>query len=163
MQNLTQNPNFTSSPNSLTWITATTHFISKRVDMKICTYGLLRHPMVRVLRCMFKMYILWTSWRWRETAWKEVVEFYLSIRRLNRVRGGSWRRRFLHRWVFYFLDALSVSHGNIDCWQIFGVPSTARRAKPFVDHILSFSILDNKIWFRNFQVNTFSSSFQVEL
>ncbi|KAK0451119.1 ribosome biogenesis protein BRX1 [Armillaria borealis] len=35
---------------------------------------------------------------------------------------------------------------------IFGVPSTARRAKPFVDHILTFSILDSKIWFRNFQI-----------
>ncbi|EIW84909.1 ribosome biogenesis protein BRX1 [Coniophora puteana RWD-64-598 SS2] len=35
---------------------------------------------------------------------------------------------------------------------IFGVPPQARRAKPFIDHILSFSILDNKIWFRNFQI-----------
>ncbi|KIY65277.1 Brix-domain-containing protein [Cylindrobasidium torrendii FP15055 ss-10] len=36
--------------------------------------------------------------------------------------------------------------------QIFGVPSTARKAKPFIDHILTFSILDSKIWFRNFQI-----------
>jgi ribosome biogenesis protein BRX1 len=36
--------------------------------------------------------------------------------------------------------------------QIFGVPPGARRAKPFVDHILTFSVVDNKIWFRNFQV-----------
>ncbi|KAF4614955.1 hypothetical protein D9613_002748 [Agrocybe pediades] len=36
--------------------------------------------------------------------------------------------------------------------QIFGVPSTARRAKPFIDHILTFSIVDSKIWFRNFQI-----------
>ncbi|CAE6441594.1 unnamed protein product [Rhizoctonia solani] len=35
---------------------------------------------------------------------------------------------------------------------IFGVPSTARRAKPFIDHVLTFSIVDNKIWFRNFQI-----------
>ncbi|KAF8350510.1 Brix domain-containing protein [Amanita rubescens] len=35
---------------------------------------------------------------------------------------------------------------------IFGVPSTARRAKPFIDHILTFSILDSKIWFRNYQI-----------
>ncbi|KAG6898641.1 hypothetical protein C0993_005408 [Termitomyces sp. T159_Od127] len=35
---------------------------------------------------------------------------------------------------------------------IFGVPSTARRAKPFIDHILTFSLLDSKIWFRNFQI-----------
>ncbi|ESK86734.1 ribosome biogenesis protein brx1 [Moniliophthora roreri MCA 2997] len=36
--------------------------------------------------------------------------------------------------------------------QIFGVPPTARRAKPFIDHILTFSIVDSKIWFRNFQI-----------
>ncbi|KIJ10504.1 hypothetical protein PAXINDRAFT_85959 [Paxillus involutus ATCC 200175] len=35
---------------------------------------------------------------------------------------------------------------------IFGVPPTARRAKPFIDHVLTFSILDSKIWFRNFQI-----------
>ncbi|KAJ8501650.1 hypothetical protein ONZ51_g456 [Trametes cubensis] len=35
---------------------------------------------------------------------------------------------------------------------IFGVPPQARKAKPFVDHILTFSIVDNKIWFRNFQI-----------
>nr|VWP00654.1 Probable membrane NADH dehydrogenase NdhA [Ganoderma boninense] len=35
---------------------------------------------------------------------------------------------------------------------IFGVPPQARKAKPFVDHVLTFSILDNKIWFRNFQI-----------
>ena len=37
--------------------------------------------------------------------------------------------------------------------QIFGVPPGARRAKPFIDHILTFSMLDNKVWFRNFQVD----------
>ncbi|KAJ7582993.1 Brix domain-containing protein [Mycena floridula] len=35
---------------------------------------------------------------------------------------------------------------------IFGVPATARKAKPFIDHILTFSLLDSKIWFRNFQI-----------
>ncbi|EIM89811.1 Brix-domain-containing protein [Stereum hirsutum FP-91666 SS1] len=35
---------------------------------------------------------------------------------------------------------------------IFGVPPQARKAKPFIDHILTFSLLDNKIWFRNFQI-----------
>lgn len=35
---------------------------------------------------------------------------------------------------------------------IFGVPPTARKAKPFIDHVLTFSILDDKIWFRNFQI-----------
>lgn len=37
--------------------------------------------------------------------------------------------------------------------KVFGVPPLARKAKPFIDHILTFSILDSKIWFRNFQVN----------
>ncbi|KAG2150198.1 hypothetical protein BD769DRAFT_1381827, partial [Suillus cothurnatus] len=36
--------------------------------------------------------------------------------------------------------------------RIFGVPPLARKAKPFIDHVLTFSILDNKIWFRNFQI-----------
>ncbi|KAF9014042.1 Brix domain-containing protein [Cyathus striatus] len=35
---------------------------------------------------------------------------------------------------------------------IFGVPSTSRKSKPFIDHILTFSIVDSKIWFRNFQI-----------
>ncbi|KAH9930596.1 ribosome biogenesis protein BRX1 [Fomitopsis serialis] len=35
---------------------------------------------------------------------------------------------------------------------IFGVPPQARKAKPFIDHILTFSMLDDKIWFRNFQI-----------
>ncbi|TXT12839.1 hypothetical protein VHUM_01240 [Vanrija humicola] len=35
---------------------------------------------------------------------------------------------------------------------IFSVPRTSRRLKPFIDHILVFSILDNKIWFRNYQI-----------
>jgi len=39
--------------------------------------------------------------------------------------------------------------------QVFGVPPLARKAKPFIDHILTFSILDSKIWFRNFQVESF--------
>jgi ribosome biogenesis protein BRX1 len=32
------------------------------------------------------------------------------------------------------------------------VPRTSRRLKPFIDHILVFSILDNRIWFRNYQI-----------
>jgi ribosome biogenesis protein BRX1 len=35
---------------------------------------------------------------------------------------------------------------------MFGVPRLARRSKPFIDHVISFSILDNKIWFRNYQI-----------
>lgn len=36
--------------------------------------------------------------------------------------------------------------------QVFGVPKGVRRSKPFVDHVLTLSVLDNKIWFRNYQI-----------
>lgn len=35
---------------------------------------------------------------------------------------------------------------------IFGVPKGARRSKPFIDHVVTFSIADHKIWFRNYQI-----------
>lgn len=37
--------------------------------------------------------------------------------------------------------------------QIFGTPKNHRKAKPFLDHIFAFSIVDGHIWFRNFQVS----------
>jgi ribosome biogenesis protein BRX1 len=36
--------------------------------------------------------------------------------------------------------------------QVFGTPKGHRKSKPFIDHILHFSIVDDKIWFRNYQV-----------
>ncbi|TPX31057.1 hypothetical protein SmJEL517_g05511 [Synchytrium microbalum] len=36
--------------------------------------------------------------------------------------------------------------------QIFGTPRTSRKTKPFFDHVMSFSLLDGRIWFRNFQI-----------
>ncbi|KAG4305599.1 hypothetical protein PORY_001155 [Pneumocystis oryctolagi] len=36
--------------------------------------------------------------------------------------------------------------------QVLGVPKGARGSKPFIDHVLTFSIADNKIWFRNYQI-----------
>lgn len=35
----------------------------------------------------------------------------------------------------------------------FGVPPNARKSKPFVDHVMTFSIVDNKIWVRNYQIS----------
>lgn len=35
----------------------------------------------------------------------------------------------------------------------FGVPPRARKSKPFVDHVLTLSIVDNKIWVRNYQIS----------
>lgn len=35
----------------------------------------------------------------------------------------------------------------------FGVPPNARKSKPFIDHVMTFSIVDGKIWIRNYQIN----------
>lgn len=42
--------------------------------------------------------------------------------------------------------------------QIFGVPNHHPKAKPFIDHIMSFYILDNRVWIRNYQVRNLSTS-----
>ncbi|KAG6032361.1 hypothetical protein E4U41_007236 [Claviceps citrina] len=35
----------------------------------------------------------------------------------------------------------------------FGVPQGARKSKPFIDHVMGFSVADGKIWVRNYQIN----------
>lgn len=35
----------------------------------------------------------------------------------------------------------------------FGVPQGARKSKPFIDHVMGFSIADGKIWIRNYQIS----------
>ncbi|KAG5982988.1 hypothetical protein E4U55_000987 [Claviceps digitariae] len=35
----------------------------------------------------------------------------------------------------------------------FGVPQGARKSKPFIDHVMGFSVVDGKIWVRNYQIN----------
>jgi len=35
----------------------------------------------------------------------------------------------------------------------FGVPKGARKTKPFVDHVMSFTVADGKIWVRCYQIN----------
>ncbi|KAK8199409.1 Brix domain-containing protein [Phyllosticta capitalensis] len=37
--------------------------------------------------------------------------------------------------------------------QTFSVPKNARKTKPFVDHVMAFSIADGKIWIRCYQIN----------
>ncbi|KAI3402455.2 BRX1 [Candida oxycetoniae] len=37
--------------------------------------------------------------------------------------------------------------------QTFGVPPNARKSKPFTDHVMTFSIVDGKIWIRNYQIS----------
>ncbi|GFN80131.1 ribosome biogenesis protein brx1 homolog, partial [Plakobranchus ocellatus] len=36
--------------------------------------------------------------------------------------------------------------------QIFGTPNHHPKSQPFTDHIFTFSIEDNRIWFRNYQI-----------
>ncbi len=35
----------------------------------------------------------------------------------------------------------------------FGVPKGARKSKPFIDHIMAFTIADGKVWVRCYQIN----------
>jgi ribosome biogenesis protein BRX1 len=35
---------------------------------------------------------------------------------------------------------------------MFGVPQGARKSKPFIDHVMGFSIADGKIWVRNYEI-----------
>jgi ribosome biogenesis protein BRX1 len=37
--------------------------------------------------------------------------------------------------------------------QMFGVPKGSRKVKPFVDHVLGFTIADGKIWIRCYQIS----------
>ncbi|XP_057957110.1 ribosome biogenesis protein BRX1 homolog 2-like isoform X2 [Malania oleifera] len=37
--------------------------------------------------------------------------------------------------------------------QIFGVPKEHRKSKPYHDHVFVFSIVDDHIWFRNYQIS----------
>ena len=36
---------------------------------------------------------------------------------------------------------------------IFGVPQGARKTKPFIDHVMGFTVADGKIWIRCFQIS----------
>ncbi|XP_059488334.1 ribosome biogenesis protein BRX1 homolog isoform X2 [Neocloeon triangulifer] len=36
--------------------------------------------------------------------------------------------------------------------QVFGTPNHHPKSQPFFDHVLSFTVLDNRIWFRNYQI-----------
>lgn len=40
----------------------------------------------------------------------------------------------------------------------FGVPQSSRKVKPFVDHVMGFTIADNKIWIRCYQISETETS-----
>lgn len=41
---------------------------------------------------------------------------------------------------------------------VFGVPKSSRKVKPFVDHVMGFTMADGKIWIRNYQINETEAS-----
>ncbi|POS87416.1 Class II aaRS ABD-like protein, partial [Erysiphe pulchra] len=45
---------------------------------------------------------------------------------------------------------------------IFGVPKGSRKSKPFIDHVMGFTLADNKIWIRNYQINETETSSKIE-
>ena len=36
--------------------------------------------------------------------------------------------------------------------QVFSTPNYHPKSKPFIDHVIHFGLVDNHIWFRNYQV-----------
>jgi ribosome biogenesis protein BRX1 len=42
--------------------------------------------------------------------------------------------------------------------QTFGVPKGSRKTKPFVDHVMGFTVADGKIWVRVYQINESETS-----
>ncbi|GBP15162.1 Ribosome biogenesis protein BRX1 homolog [Eumeta japonica] len=49
------------------------------------------------------------------------------------------------------LPSVRMSHDR-GAKQIFGVPNHHPKSQPFFDHVYTFMILDNRIWFRNYQI-----------
>jgi ribosome biogenesis protein BRX1 len=42
--------------------------------------------------------------------------------------------------------------------QVFGVPPNARKMKPFVDHVMGFTVVAGKVWVRCYQISETESS-----
>jgi ribosome biogenesis protein BRX1 len=38
--------------------------------------------------------------------------------------------------------------------QTFGTPNQHPKSQPFYDHVITFTVMDNRIWFRNYQIVT---------
>ncbi len=44
--------------------------------------------------------------------------------------------------------------------QIFGTPRGHPKSKPFIDHVMTFSVCDGKIWFRHFQITDSTTDYR---
>lgn len=61
-----------------------------------------------------------------------------------------WKLSRLYIWVFKF------KKNNHCAWlvQTFATPRYHPKSQPFVDHVFTFTIAENRIWFRNYQVTS---------
>ncbi|KAI3991225.1 hypothetical protein MKX01_022446 [Papaver californicum] len=55
--------------------------------------------------------------------------------------------------VFLCLLVPFPSSDNFKVNQTFGTPKDHRKAKPYHDHVFAFSLLDEHIWFQNYQIS----------
>jgi ribosome biogenesis protein BRX1 len=47
--------------------------------------------------------------------------------------------------------------------ETFGTPNFHPKSKPFYDHVFSFCLADNRIWFRNYQVAYPINIYQIQI
>lgn len=59
-----------------------------------------------------------------------------------------WKLRRLNIWIFKF----KKSDHCVWLLQTFATPRYHPKSQPFVDHVFTFTIAENRIWFRNYQV-----------
>ena len=52
---------------------------------------------------------------------------------------------------FIKVECFRVTHYQ-HLFQTFGTPNHHPKSQPFYDHVYSFSMSDNRIWFRNYQI-----------
>lgn len=54
--------------------------------------------------------------------------------------------------IFVYLCMVSNFYMLLSVIQVFATPKDHRKSKPYHDHVFVFSIADDHIWFRNYQV-----------
>jgi len=52
----------------------------------------------------------------------------------------------------FFFFFLKKTKNKIKNLQILGTPQFHPKSKPFYDHLFSFSVADDKVWFRCYQI-----------
>ncbi|BBH01823.1 Ribosomal RNA processing Brix domain protein [Prunus dulcis] len=85
------------------------------------------------------------SYRYRHLM-LNVVDLLPHCKKDNKVESKSSNGATLNELV----DLKSCS--SCMFFEIFGIPKEHRKSKPYHDHVFVFSIVDDHIWFRNYQV-----------